>query len=223
MLFHSGTHFSQGSQVLPSESDLHPLLTDCLDCWCFLKAKSTWLEEVDAHYGIPTLCTPWSWQNIVSTTAPERAVLSILSLGVVIQTGQSGVSEVAETCIFLASIWFAVAGHVILFWLWLPQRGRWTAPVDSEIQRKMCEMLGISSVKRLPSGGTRCRMPQQTRYAGVCADWEQKLCVFQSRPKPHRHGQCHWQLGSSLVWRLWLARFVSDWKAPPSDVTARTD
>ena len=23
---------------------------------------------------------------------------------------------------------------------------RWTAPVDSEIQRKMCEMLGISSI-----------------------------------------------------------------------------
>ena len=31
------------------------------------------------------------------------------------------------------------------------------------------------SVKRLPSGGTRSCMPQQTRYAGVCADWEQKL------------------------------------------------
>ena len=34
------------------------------------------------------------------------------------------------------------------------------------------------SVKRLPSGGTRSCMPQQTRYAGVCADWEQKPCVF---------------------------------------------
>ena len=35
----------------------------------------------------------------------------------------------------------------ILFWLWLDLRGRWTAPVDSEIQRKMCEMLGISALK----------------------------------------------------------------------------
>ena len=43
-------------------------------------------------------------KNIVSTTVPERAVLSVLSLGVTLQTGQSGVSEVAETCIFLASI-----------------------------------------------------------------------------------------------------------------------
>ena len=52
------------------------------------------------------------------------------------------------------------------------------------------------SVKRLPSGGTRsCRpMPQQTRYAGVCADWEQKLCVFWSRPNPHldRPRHCQW-------------------------------
>ena len=35
------------------------------------------------------------------------------------------------------------------------------------------------SVKRLPSGGTRGCMPQQTRYAGVSADWERKLCVFE--------------------------------------------
>ena len=36
---------------------------------------------------------------------------------------------------------------MVLFWLWLPRRRRWTAPVDSEIQRKMCEMLGISALK----------------------------------------------------------------------------
>ena len=35
------------------------------------------------------------------------------------------------------------------------------------------------SVKRLPNGDTRSCMRQQTRYAGVCADWEQKLlCVL---------------------------------------------
>ena len=33
-------------------------------------------------FGNATLRTPWSPQNIVSTTAPERAVLSALSLGV---------------------------------------------------------------------------------------------------------------------------------------------
>ena len=94
-----------------------------------------------------TLRMPWSWQHIVSTTAPECPVLSVLSLGVALQTGQSGASEVAEMCISLASIWLAFAGHVVLFWLWLPRRGRWTAPVDSEIQRKTCEMLGISSLQ----------------------------------------------------------------------------
>ena len=64
------------------------------------------------------------------------------------------------------------------------------------------------SNKRLPSGGTRSGMPQQTRYAGVCADWDQKLCVFWSRPKPHRDRPRHCQRASSLVQCLWLARFV---------------
>ena len=56
-------------------------------------------------------------KNIVSTTAPERAVLSVMSLGVALRTDESGASEAAETFIFLASIWLAFAGHVVLFWL----------------------------------------------------------------------------------------------------------
>ena len=64
------------------------------------------------------------------------------------------------------------------------------------------------SVKRLPSGGTRRCMLQQTRCAGVCADWAQKLCAFWSRPNPHRDRPRHCQWASSLVQRLWLARFV---------------
>ena len=43
-------------------------------------------------------------KNIVSTTAPERAVLSVMSLGVALRTDESGASEAAETFIFLASI-----------------------------------------------------------------------------------------------------------------------
>ena len=66
-------------------------------------------------------------KNIVSTTAPEHAVLSVLSLGVTLRTAKSGASEAAETFIFLASISLAVAGHVVLFWLWLPRRGRRTS------------------------------------------------------------------------------------------------
>ena len=41
---------------------------------------------------------------IISTTAPERAVLSVISLGVALRTDESGASEAAETFIFLASI-----------------------------------------------------------------------------------------------------------------------
>ena len=43
-------------------------------------------------------------KNIVSTTAPEHAVLSVMSLGVALRTDESGASEAAETFIFLASI-----------------------------------------------------------------------------------------------------------------------
>ena len=43
-------------------------------------------------------------KNIVSTTAPERAVLSVMSLGVALRTDESGASDAAETFIFLASI-----------------------------------------------------------------------------------------------------------------------
>ena len=56
-------------------------------------------------------------KTIVSTTAPKRAVLSVLSLGVTLQTDKSGASEAAETFIFLQSIWLAFAGHVVLFGL----------------------------------------------------------------------------------------------------------
>ena len=70
------------------------------------------------------------------------------------------------------------------------------------------------STKRLPSGGTRGCMPQQMRYAGVSADWEQKLCMFRSRPNPHHDRPRHCQWVSSLVQHLWLARFISVWEAP---------
>ena len=56
-------------------------------------------------------------KTIVSTTVPERAVLSVLSLGVALRTDESGASEAAETFIFSASIWLAFTGHVVLFWL----------------------------------------------------------------------------------------------------------
>ena len=50
-----------------------------------------------------------------------------------------------------------------------------------------------------------------------------KLRVFRSRPNQHRHRQRHRQSASSLVRCLWLARLVSVWKAPPGDVTARSE
>ena len=50
-----------------------------------------------------------------------------------------------RTMHFLSTNLIGFAGHVVLFWSWLPQR-RWTAAlVDSEMQRKICEILGIST------------------------------------------------------------------------------
>ena len=70
-----------------------------------------------------TLCTPWSWQKYCL----NHCARACCSLRIVTRcrftTGQSGTSEVAETCIFLASIWLAFACHVVLFWLWLPGAG----------------------------------------------------------------------------------------------------
>ena len=113
-----------------------------------------------------------------------------------------------RTFIFLASIWLAVAGHVVLFWIWLPRRGRWTAPVDSEIQRKICEMLEISVLKGYQVEALYLYGSTNAIRCCVCADWDQKLCVFWSRRNPHRDRPRHCQWASSLVQRLWLARFI---------------
>ena len=64
-----------------------------------------------------------------------------------------------------------------LFWLWLPRRRRWTAPVDSEIQRKMCEMLGISALN-----GYQVQAPE-----AVCLNkCDTLVCV----PTGSRHSAC---------------------------------
>ena len=147
-------------------------------------------------------------KNIVSTTAPERAVLSELSLGVALRTDESGASEAAETCIFLASIWLAFAGHVVLFWLWLPRRGRWTAPVESEIRRNMCEMWGISALKGYQMEALEAVCVNKRDMLACVPTGSRNSCVFWSRPNPHLDRPRHCQRGKSLVQRLWLARFV---------------
>ena len=147
-------------------------------------------------------------KNIVSTTAPERAVLSILSLGVALRTDKSGASKAAETCIVLAWIWLAFAGHVVLFWLWLPQHGRWTALVDSEIQRKMCEMLGISALKGYQVEALDAVCVNKRDMLVCVPTGSRNSCIFWGRPNLHLDWPCHCQRASSLVQRLWLARFV---------------
>ena len=71
-------------------------------------------------------------------------------------------------------------------------------------------MLGISVLKgyQVEALEAVCLNKRDIRWC-VCAGWEQKLGVFWSRPKPHRGRPRHCQWASSLVQRLWLARFVS--------------
>ena len=95
--------------------------------WEPYEARITDVKLDGPHLHFTVTCSDTAWylhcarhgldKNIVSTTAPERAVLSVMSLGVALQTDESGASEAAETFIFLASISLAFAGHVVLFWL----------------------------------------------------------------------------------------------------------
>ena len=62
----------------------------------------------------PLHCVRRGLDKIMSQPLRQNVlVLSVLSLGVALRTGQSGASEPAETCIFLASIDLAFAGHVV--------------------------------------------------------------------------------------------------------------
>ena len=155
------------------------------------------------HQPRTTLRTPCGLdKNIVS-------VFSVLSLGVALRTDESGCERGSRNVHFLSinSISFRRSRGIVLV-MACPARetdgaGRqWNAEKDVRNVRDF-------SVKRLPRGGTRSRMPQQTRYVGVCAGWEQNLCVFWSRPNPHLDRSRHCQWASSLVQHLWLVRFVS--------------
>ena len=119
----------------------------------------------------------------------------------------------------------------IVFVMASPAREMDSAGRQVKYREKMCEMLGISVLKGYQVKPYSC-MTQQTRYAGVCADWDQKLCVFWSRPNLHRDRPRHCQWASSLVQRLWLARFVQakyalwyrfEKRPPPGDVTTQPD
>ena len=201
-----GTGTGQGTWVLTLPGLLH----------CRSRAQDTSMDILliaydtlhCAHHGLD--------KNIASTTAPEHVVLSVLSLGVALWTGQAGASEVAETCILILSInliSFCQSHGIVLVMASLEREmdsasRQWNTEKDVRNVRDF-------SVKRLPSGGSRRCMPQQTRYTGVCANREQKLCLFRSRPNPHCDWPRHCRWASSLVPRLWLARFISVWKAPP--------
>ena len=95
-----------------------------------------------------------------------------------------------------------------------PARGKWTVLLDSEVQRKTCKVFGISALTSYQVEALyRSCMLQQAWHAGVCADCEQKIGVF--RRNVHRDQPRHWWRVSSLVHRLWLARYESVWRAPP--------
>ena len=111
---------------------------------------------------------------------------------------------------------------MVLFWLWLPRRGRWKAPVDSEIRGKMCEMLGMSALNGY----------QVEALEAVCLNKRDTLvCV----PTGSRNSAC-FEVG--LIRRSWttslavseqlstasvIGQICIGLKSAPRDVTPRTD
>ena len=100
------------------------------------------------HWAPYTLRTPWPWQKYCLNYCTRmccslRIVTRCCFTNWPIRCKRGG-RNVHFLSIKLISFRWSCG---ILFWLWLSRCGRWTLPVDSEIQRKMCEMLGISSLK----------------------------------------------------------------------------
>ena len=89
--------------------------------------KSPMFNLKSTSWWIITRRTPWSWHT-VSIIASERAILVVSSLGVLYVLANP-VQARRRTVHFLAQSWLAFTGHVVLFWLWLPGRGRWTGLV----------------------------------------------------------------------------------------------
>ena len=59
------------------------------------------------------------------------------------------------------------------------RRGRWTAPVDSEIQRQMCEMLGISALKGYQVQALEAVCVYKHDTLGVCRLGAESLACFE--------------------------------------------
>ena len=202
LALHPSEHWMADSTAVP----LVVKVNKCLDC-------CQW----------DTLCMPWSWQKYcLNHYARMRCSLHIvtrcrfMNWPIRCEWGGRNMHFLSINLISFCQ------SHGIVLVMASPAREmdsasrQWNAEKDVRNVRDF-------SVKRLPSGGTRGCMPQQMRYAGVSADWEQKLCTFWSRPNPHRDQPRHCQWASSLVQRLWLARFVSVWEGVPSDVMAQSD
>ena len=141
------------------------------------------------------LRTPWSWQNYclnhcTRTCCSRRIVTRCRFTNWLIRCERGG-----RTMRFLRINLISFRrSHGIVLVMASPARemdsaGRWW-----NTEKDMPNVRDFS-VNRLPSGGTRRCMPQQTWHAGVCGDWEQKLRVFRSNP--YRDWPGHWQRTST--------------------------
>ena len=127
---------------------------------------------------------------------PECA-LAVLSLGVALQLANQ-VRVRRRTVHFLIGtnlISFCWSCDIVLVMVASAQE--MDIPSNSEIQRKICEMLKDFSIKNLPSRGTRRCMLQQMWHTGAWVDWEQKICML--RRNAHRDQPHHRQRAHSLV------------------------
>ena len=167
-------------------------------------AFSTDLTAAVMDKGIDTLRMPWSWQkyclhHYARMCCSLRIVTRCCFANCPIRC-ESGGRNVHFLSIHLFS--FRRSRGIVLVmaslaWEMDSASRQWNTEKDVRNVRDF-------GIKRLPSGGTRSCMPQQTRYAGVHADWEQKLRVFRNTPNPHceRPHHCQWvskQLSTAFV------------------------
>ena len=157
---------------------------------------------------VPTLRTPWSWQkyclnHCVRTCCSLRIVTRcrFTNWGIRCERGSRNLHFLSINLIS-----FRRSRGIVL--VMASRRGRWTARVDSEIQRNMCEMWGISALKGYQMEALEAVCVNKRDMLACVPTGSRNSCVFWSRSNPHLDRPRHCQRARSLVQRLWLARFV---------------
>ena len=96
--------------------------------------------------GLPALHMPWSWHVYCFNHCTRTCYLHHIALGIALQIGQSGASEVQNWAFLSTNLISFWQSHGIVLVIAAPAQ-EMDSPVNSEIRRKVCKMLGISALE----------------------------------------------------------------------------